>query len=241
MKRANPALVADLLGYPQVFRMARTRGGCACAGQLTCRVAPLQRLKRTTKEAVMSKKKKEAAPEDDKETETPTAEGAEGEAEGGHKKGKKKLLFIAGGAGALVLVVVGLLLSGVLGGGDKGEHKENPEEMAAKEAAAALAAKPVYYELPEFLVNLNSTTSRVSFLKMSVTLELRDAAAVATMDANKPRIVDIFNTYLRELRAADVQGSAGIYRLRTELLTRLNSTIEDGTVKDILFGEIIVQ
>jgi len=76
---------------------------------------------------------------------------------------------------------------------------------------------------------------------MSVTLELRDALAVATLDANKPRVMDIFNTYLRELKASDVQGSAGIYRLRTELLSRLNSTIEDGSVKDILFGEIIVQ
>ena len=76
---------------------------------------------------------------------------------------------------------------------------------------------------------------------MSVTLELRDAAAVITMDANKPRVQDIFNTYLRELRPADIQGSAGIYRLRTELLSRVNATMEEGLVKDILFGEIIVQ
>lgn len=192
----------------------------------------------------MSKKKKEEVSEESPEKDKATEAGAEGEegAEGGSKKGKKKLVFIAGGAGALILIVVGVLLSGVLGGGDKGEHKESPEEVAAKEAAAALAAKPVYYELPEFLVNLNASgTSRVSFLKMSVTLELRDPAAVLIMDANKPRILDIFNTYLRELKSSDVQGSAGIYRLRTELLTRLNSTIEDGTVKDILFGEIIVQ
>lgn len=171
----------------------------------------------------------------------PAGEGEQGEQgeEGGHKKGKKKLIFIAAGAVVVLLAVAGVLLMG--GGGSKEEHKESPEEIAAKEAAAALAAKPVYYELPEFLVNLNSSGSRVSFIKMSVTLELKDAAAVATMDAYKPRITDIFNTYLRELRAADIQGSAGIYRLRTELLTRLNSTIEDGTVKDILFGEIIVQ
>jgi flagellar FliL protein len=61
------------------------------------------------------------------------------------------------------------------------------------------------------------------------------------MDANKPRIQDTFNTYLRELRPADIQGSEGIYRLRSELLARMNSTIEEGAVKDILFGEIIVQ
>lgn len=191
-------------------------------------------------------KKKEA----DEEAETKKdGEAAEGEGEeGGAKKGKKKLILIVGGVVALLAIVGGLFAAGVIGGGPKLDKDGKPiekemteEEKAAKAAADALAAKPVYYELPEFLINLNSQTSHVSFLKMSVTLELRDAAAVATMDAAKPRVMDIFNTYLRELRPADVQGSAGIYRLRLELLSRLNSAIEDGVVKDILFGSIIVQ
>lgn len=185
----------------------------------------------------MAKKKKK---EEETEVETATEvkpegeEGAEGE-EGGHKKGKKKLVFIIAGAVAL-LIIIGVVLMMVMGGG-KEEEMKSPEETEAALAAAA----PVYYELPEFLVNLSSNTTRVSFLKMSVTLELRDAAAVAVVEANKPRILDTFNTYLRELRASDVQGSAGIYRLRDELMTRLNATIEEGLVKDILFSEIIVQ
>ncbi len=191
----------------------------------------------------MSKKSKE--PEELESEGAAAPEAAEGE--GAPKKGKKKLVFIAAGVALLIVVGAGLFFSGVLGGEKKLDEHGNPieelseEEKAAKEAAAAEANKPVYYELPEFLVNLNSTTGRVSFLKMSVTLELRDAAAVITMDANKPRVQDIFNTYLRELRPADIQGSAGIYRLRTELLSRVNATMEEGLVKDILFGEIIVQ
>lgn len=187
----------------------------------------------------MSSKKKEAS----EDTEAKAGEGAEGaeEGEGAPKKGKKKLIIIVAVV-AVLAIVGGLFAAGVIGGGDKAEeHHDTPEEAKAKEEAAALAAKPVYYELPEFLVNLNSSTQRVSFLKMSVTLELRDAASVVTMDNNKPRIQDVFNTYLRELRPADIQGSAGIYRLKTELIARLNGTIEDGIVKDILFGEIIVQ
>jgi flagellar FliL protein len=189
----------------------------------------------------------EAAPEVEAKTEAAEGgEGGEGE-EGAPKKGKKKLLIIIVGLVLVLAIVGGLFAAGILGGSPKLDEHGNPieelsdEEKAAKALADAEAAKPVYYELPQFLVNLNSTTSRVSFLKMSVTLELRDAAAVAVMDANKPRIQDTFNTYLRELRPADVQGSAGIYRLRTELLTRLNGTLEEGIVKDILFGEIIVQ
>lgn len=182
----------------------------------------------------------EAEAEESKESKESEAkpEGEEGAAEGEEgapKKGKKKLIFIIGGAVAL-LIVIGVVLMMVMGGGE--EEMKAPEET---EAATAAAAAPVYYELPEFLVNLSSTNSRVSFLKMSVTLELRDQAAVAIVEANKPRILDTFNTYLRELRASDVQGSAGIYRLRDELMTRLNATIEEGLVKDILFSEIIVQ
>lgn len=163
----------------------------------------------------------------------PSEESTETGEEGAPKKGKRKLLIIGGAALLVVLLVVGLLVSGVLGGGEK-----EPEK---KPAIAKAADKPVYYELPEFIVNLASTGNRASFLKMSVTLQLRDQASVAVIEANKPRVLDAFNTYLRELRPADVQGSAGIYRLRDELITRINSTVEEGIVKDILFAEIIVQ
>ena len=38
------------------------------------------------------------------------------------------------------------------------------------------------------------------------------------IEAVMPRIVDNFQIYLRELRLEDLRGSAGIYRLREELL-----------------------
>ena len=190
----------------------------------------------------MSAKKKEE-PEKEKE-EAEATEGEGGEGEGGEKKGKKKLLFIIIG---VVVIAAGAAAALLMGGGDEkpkheaAKHEEGKGKEGKEGEAAAGPAKPVYYELPQFLVNLNSTTGHVSFLKMGVTLELRDDEAVAIMDANKPRVMDTFNTFLRELRPADIQGSAGIYRLRDELLKRLNGTIEEGVVKDILFSEIIVQ
>ncbi|MBN8542982.1 MAG: flagellar basal body-associated FliL family protein [Alphaproteobacteria bacterium] len=169
------------------------------------------------------------------------AEDSEGEEpEEGAKKGKSKLILIAGAVVLLLAIGGGLMASGVLGGGDKKEEEAATEESAHAKGGKGVA-KPVYYELPEFLVNLSSSTARVSFLKMSVTLELRDQEAVALVEANKPRIIDTFNTYLREMRPTDLNGSAGIHRLRDELMTRINKTIEEGLVKDILFSEIIVQ
>jgi flagellar FliL protein len=174
--------------------------------------------------------------------------GEEGES-GGATKGKRKLLIIIAAAAVVVLIALGVVFSGILGGGGDKDNGHEASTEATEEAAAEDGVmkpeegppKPVYYELPEFLVNLTTTTGKVSFLKMSVSLELRDTASVAIVEANKPRIMDAFNTYLREVRPSDMAGSAGIFRLRGELMTRINRTVEEGLVKDILFTEIIVQ
>ena len=195
----------------------------------------------------MNKKDKENT--EDEESKELVAAGEEGEPAADATKGKRKLLIIIGVAVVVVLIALGVVFSGILGGdGDKDKGQEasaEATEEASGEHGAMMAeeglVKPVYYELPEFLVNLTTTTGKVSFLKMSVTLELRDKASVAVVEANKPRIMDAFNTYLREVRPSDLAGSAGIFRLRGELMTRINRTVEEGLVKDILFSQIIVQ
>ncbi len=143
----------------------------------------------------------------------------------------------------MLLAVIGGVAFMLLGHKKKAEGEAGatagntmtPEQIAAARARSITSC-------PQFLVNLNTTAGgRASFIKMSVTLELKDQASVAILDANKPRIIDTFNTYLHELRPEDVQGSAGIYRLRQELMARINGTVQEGLVKDILFSEIIVQ
>jgi flagellar FliL protein len=56
-----------------------------------------------------------------------------------------------------------------------------------------------------------------------------------------PRVTDIFQTYLRELRPADLTGSAGLFRLREELTRRVNVTIAPQQINAVLFKEIVVQ
>jgi flagellar FliL protein len=186
--------------------------------------------------------KKEEAKEEKKEAAPEAAEGEEGAEK--PVKGKRKLIIIIAAVVLLIAIGAGVFLSGVLGGGDKEAHKDKEkatEEQAVDEHGNPIIAKPAYYDLPPFLVNLSTGTGKTSFLKMSVTLELKDEASKAVVDANKPRILDAFNAYLRELRASDLAGSAGIYRLREELIARINSTVKEGLVKDILFSEIIIQ
>jgi flagellar FliL protein len=56
-----------------------------------------------------------------------------------------------------------------------------------------------------------------------------------------PRVMDAFQTFLREMRPSDLEGSAGLYRLRDELTRRVNVAVAPNKINAVLFKEIIVQ
>jgi flagellar FliL protein len=144
--------------------------------------------------------------------------------------GKKLVLFVI--APLLLLLFAGGGAYFIFGGKKEEEHVE-----AAPQQAKAV----VYYNLPEILVNLNAAGRRSSFLKMTISLELESAADIQRVQAVMPRIVDNMQAYLRELRAEDLRGSAGLFRLREELLARVNAAAQPAKVNDVLFQEVLVQ
>lgn len=99
----------------------------------------------------------------------------------------------------------------------------------------------VFYDLPDMLINLSSAADDASFLKLVVSLELDDETVLPELEKLMPRVMDNFQVYLRELRREDLRGSAGVYRLKEELLYRINSSIKPIQVKDVLFKEMLVQ
>ncbi|MEQ8345267.1 MAG: flagellar basal body-associated FliL family protein [Sneathiellaceae bacterium] len=166
----------------------------------------------------------------------------EGEAEGAPKKkwsGKRLVLLVVL---PLVLVLGGIggafvagVFDGLMGGGEEAETH-------AETAAADDPNRPVvFYDLPEILVNLNSGGRQTSYLKLRVALELEDPTALPNLERLVPRVMDNFQIYLRELRPEDVSGSAGLYRIKEELLYRINTAVRPIKVNDVLFKEMIVQ
>ena len=158
--------------------------------------------------------------------------GVDGAENGGKKKGGMKLIL---------LIVLPLLL---IGGGGAAAFLTGLIDGSGAAPAAAKARDPltaVYFDLPEMLVNLNTGGKRVSFLKLKVSLELQKQEDVALIEKVMPRIVDSFQVYLREMRVEDLSGSAGIYRLREELLDRVNVAAQPVAVNDVLFREMLVQ
>ncbi|HEY8352151.1 MAG TPA: flagellar basal body-associated FliL family protein [Sphingomonadales bacterium] len=147
---------------------------------------------------------------------------------------KKKLsgreIVMYGGA-ALLVLLLGLVLWLTLAGGDD----------AAEPVAVAEPRETLFYELPELLVNLNTGGRKASYLKITVALEVDRRSAIAQLDAKLPRVIDDFQIYLRELRLEDLNGSAGMFRLKEELLSRVNTSVYPTEVKDVLFKEMLVQ
>ena len=103
------------------------------------------------------------------------------------------------------------------------------------------ATGPQFMEIPDLIVNLNSTSSQPRFLKLRVQIEVKNPQDLAAVQAVAPRVIDHFQTYLRELRVQDLKGSAGIYKLRQELVRRVNAAAYPVTIKDVLFQEILIQ
>ena len=149
------------------------------------------------------------------------------------KRGRKLILLIAAPV-ALIAIAAGLYFAG-FGGWIGLGHR------ASETAAAKVVKPPAFFDLPELLVNINAGPKRSGFLKISVTLEIEDAATVPRVQAVLPLILDNFQTYLRELRVEDLKGSAGLYRLREELLLRVNAAAAPAKITDVLFKQMLVQ
>jgi flagellar FliL protein len=188
-------------------------------------------------------------------------EAAEGEEGAGEKKkldAKKIVLFVVLPLFLLVGAGAGLYFTGTLDKFLKKESVEGEEHADAghgkdshgkdshgKDAHGGKGghgpAGPAFLEIPNMLVNLSGPDEQPRYLRLKVQLELKNQSDLASVQAVMPRVIDQFQTYLRELRVRDLRGSAGIYRLQMELLSRVNAAAYPVEVKDVLFQEILIQ
>jgi len=146
------------------------------------------------------------------------------------KKGKLKLIIAAVGFFVIIGGGIGAWMMMSKGHGEK--HAE----------AAAHMKPPSYVDVPEIMVNLVSLPGeRVQYLKIRVVLEVKEDKTIEAIKPSMPRVTDIFQTYMRELRAGDLSGSAGLFRLKEELTRRVNVAVAPQQVSAVLFKEIVIQ
>jgi len=157
--------------------------------------------------------------------------------------GRKKLLLLAVPV-LLVAIGAGLWFGGILppllGMGQRTPVAENQESGPRV---------VTFMDMPEIVTNLNAPGRRAVFVKLRSKLELARPEDGAIVQASMPRLIDLFQTYLREVRPEELRGSSGTQRLREELVARANvavaqvgrSDAQRNRVNDVLFLEILVQ
>ena len=197
------------------------------------------------------------AKDKDKEasSEADGAEGGEG-VEAGKKKGPRLMVLVGAGVGALLLIGGGGVGVGVLLSGGKSSappskvapHK--PKKAAAKDEKGAKAGPNpisegpdgvVFYTMPEMVVNLQGPDSRPTFLKLTLAFEVPDQDTAESITPDIPRLKDMFDGFLRELRPEDLSGSQGSYQLRMEIQRRVNLVIAPAKVNAVLIQEMLIQ
>ncbi|MBP0446247.1 flagellar basal body-associated FliL family protein [Roseomonas sp. SSH11] len=174
------------------------------------------------------------------------AAAAEGSQESSAKGGRKKLVLLA-----LPLVAAavgaGLWFTGLLPfGGPASPAAPHAEAQGTTPSGPGTATPqpsrpPVFFDMPEILTNLNVAGRRATFIRLKAKLELSPDADTAAVQAAMPRLLDLFQTYLREMRPEELRGSQGTYRLREELRNRASLAVSPARVQDILFLELIIQ
>ena len=164
----------------------------------------------------------------------PKKEKEEGAAGEEAPKSKKKLFMIIGGV---------MLLAAAGGGGWFFLKKPSPEQTAAAEAAAKAKAPVAFLDMKDMMIGMSNSgqQDRQSIMKIKVVLEIADAKAADQIKPLLPRVEDAFQVFMRELRPSDLEGSAGMFRLKEELLRRVNLTVYQAKVDAVLFKELLVQ
>lgn len=96
-----------------------------------------------------------------------------------------------------------------------------------------------FVDLPEVIVNLHAA-SHSRFLKIAVTLAVEPERRLS-VEGMQPQIMNAMQEFLRGLDDRDLEGSAGLFRLRTELHRRLDLVLGEAVVTDVLLRNILTQ
>jgi flagellar FliL protein len=159
------------------------------------------------------------------------------ESAGSAKKGIPKLFIIIGAAAVVVLLAGAGLYFFLSSGTAEAEHGAVDEHGVP----AVEAPQTFIFNLPPMIVNLNNEADGKAFMRLTVALEVENEAMMTEIQPRVAKVIDAFQVYLRELRRSDLEGSAGVYRLKEELLRRVNVAIYPSRVESILFKELLVQ
>ncbi len=169
------------------------------------------------------------------ELEDNSKNGQEGKSGGG---GSKTLLIIIIAAFLLFILIAG---AGFFILWKKMPNSENTQtEVAAQKEQSAQADVGPIYDLQAFVVNLADPGGN-RFLRVKMSLEVKDQELVEQMDKQRIRLRDKILTILSSKSYQNVNTVQGKTELRTEISAAVDGLFEKGAVKNVYFAEFVVE
>jgi len=97
-----------------------------------------------------------------------------------------------------------------------------------------------YIDLEPMVINLAPSSAKQNYLKLTMTLQFSSDVETKVAQVKLPNIIDSFQTFLREVRASDLNGSGSMLQLKEELVKRVNKVVYPVVIENILFKEMLV-
>lgn len=157
--------------------------------------------------------------------------------EGG--KSKKKLIII---------IAAAVILLGAIGGGAYFFLKPAPVEEEKVDPGLSVPVPEItqsaeigpMVEIKEFIVNIISEEDR-HYVKASLSLELNKEEALEETNKRMPQIRDSILLLVGNKTYEELQDLQGKKQLKAELVSKINSFLQNGRVKAIYFTDFVVQ
>ena len=153
--------------------------------------------------------------------------------------------------GALLLPIFAVINLGVVGGGaflvyksTVAYHPPTLREPAAadelkKERESSGINEAIHYTMPPFTVNLAGSPRRL--IRLEMTFEMLDKDGFEEIVRNSPAARDTIVRILNRKTFDDIETIQGKLFLKDQIAVALNKSLKAGVVKDIYFGEFLVQ
>jgi len=165
----------------------------------------------------------------------------EGEGTSPEKKGGSKVLLIVIALLLLALLGVGgfLMFGSKDTGKGEGEAGTSTKEVELEEVQDPLKLGEIVAFEP-FIVNLSGEGGK-RFLKVTMQVEMNKKKLAEEVNNKMPQMKDMIITVLASKTVDELLTIEGKFRLKEQLLTRINSNLKTGVVKNVYFVEFVIQ
>lgn len=141
-------------------------------------------------------------------------------------------LFLLFGGGGFFTVYSGMV--SLPFGEEKVEEKKKPSYASAQPGGG-----PAFVPVGEMVIPLGPN-ARAKFLVIDMEIETR-AEDAAALEALRPRLLDVFNTFLRAVEEADIEAPSATIRLRAQLLRRARAVAAPVEPRDLLITSFVLK